>query len=80
MADPCMIGVKMKIHRFHKITMGGNAGGVWNIDREHSAPISWSFLAYRALCMMVGLSEPEMVHLFCKIVHLHDSMLSTTVL
>ena len=41
-----MVGAKMKIHRFDMITKGGNEDGVWNIDREHCAHISWSFLAY----------------------------------
>ena len=40
MADPCMMGVEIKIHRFDLITMGGNEGGVWSIDREHCTSIS----------------------------------------
>ena len=47
MADPCVVGIEMMIHRFDMITMGGNACGVWNIDGEHYVPISWSFLVYR---------------------------------
>ena len=46
MADPYVVGVKIKINRFDMITMGGKVGGVWNKDREHCAHISWSFLAY----------------------------------
>ena len=48
MADSCVAGVKRKIQRFDVIIMGGNAGGLWKRDREHCAPISWSFLAYKA--------------------------------
>ena len=55
MVDPCKVGVEMKIHRFAMITVGENAGGVWNIDRYHFAPISWSFLAYRAIMDDDGL-------------------------
>ena len=47
-ADLCMLGVEMKIHRFDVITMDGKAGGVWNIDSVHSASISLLFLAYTA--------------------------------
>ena len=75
MADPCVMGVEMKIHRFDVVTMGGNAGHVWNIDRESLFPgHSWHI---GPLCLLVGLLELEMVHLFCKIAHLHESMLST---
>ena len=31
------------------ITVGGNADGVWNIDKEHCVAILWLFLAYRAI-------------------------------
>ena len=27
-ADPCMVGVQMKIHRFDVMPMGGTVGGV----------------------------------------------------
>ena len=43
-----MAGVEMRIQKFDVIVMDGNADGVWNIDREHCAPISGSFLAYKA--------------------------------
>ena len=48
MANPCMVGVKMKIQRFDVIVMGWNAGGALNTNREHCSPISWSFLACKA--------------------------------
>ena len=38
----------MRIQRCDVIVMDGNAGGVWNIDREHCAPTSGSFLTYKA--------------------------------
>ena len=48
MGDPCVVGVKVRIQSFEMIKMGGNAGGVWNIDREHCTSISSSFFVYRA--------------------------------
>ena len=54
MADPCVVGVKIKIHKFDVITMDGNAGGVWSIDREHCASISWSFMLNRAIMLAGG--------------------------
>ena len=80
MADPCMVGIKMKIHRFDLTTVGWNEGGVQNIDGEHHMPISWLFFTYRAVMHDGGLSEFKMVHLFCKIAQLHGGMLSTAAL
>ena len=37
MANPCVVGVEIKIHRLDVITMGGNVDGVWSIGMEHCA-------------------------------------------
>ena len=46
-ADPCMVSVEMKIHRFDIITRGAKLGGMLNTDSKHYASISLLFLAYR---------------------------------
>ena len=68
MADPCVVGVKMKIHRFDIITKDGNMGSVWNIDREHCASISCSLSVYiLPLYMLVDLWEFAMMQVFAKL-------------
>ena len=38
-ANPCVVGVEIRIHRFDVTTTGWDVGGVRSTDREHCASI-----------------------------------------
>ena len=54
-----------------------NAGGVQNTDREHCAPIAWSFLVYKAAMHEGGFVRAWNCAFICRTVHLHKGMLRT---
>ena len=44
--DPRVSEFEGMIQRFQVAATGMDVCGTWDINREHSSPIAWSFLAY----------------------------------
>ena len=50
---------------------GMNVCGAWNIGREHSSPVAWSFSVYKAVIHNTWFVRGWNGSFFCRTVHLN---------